>query len=293
MIDAPDRATITSEASPRACEAAGASVLAVVLTHSAPRALARCLAAIEAQRVRPRRVVVVDNASEPRAAPTAARTPVDLVRLDVNSGPAGGHATGLTHFLEAEETLAWVMDDDCVPEPGCLEALLDRHRAEQRPAVVLPFYWLDRKAGWGEFRPAWCGFLACKQVVEAVGVPRADFVWWAEDTEYLQWRVQRLGFPLLEEPDAVVEHVPEQRMHGRPPWKIYYEVRNTVYFRLYVQRRPYRRFRRMAKTLLKTFGQIVVREDRKAAKLRAYVRGLADGLTCRLGLRMPLGDSTR
>ena len=36
-------------------------------------------------------------------------------------------------------------------------------------------------------------------------------------------------------------------------------------------------------------GQIVTREDHKGIKLCAYVRGVFDGLTGRLGLRVPLG----
>ena len=64
-----------------------------------------------------------------------------------------------------------------------------------------------------------------------------------------------------------------------------------MFFRLYVQRKPYRRFKWLARSLPKLLGQIVVREDHKAAKLGAYGRGLFDGLTGRLGLRMRAGVS--
>jgi len=114
------------------------------------------------------------------------------------------------------------------------------------------------------------------------------FSWSTTRAEYLQWRVHVAGIRVEHEPDAQVEHRRVRWVTTRPVWKVYYEVRNTVFFRLYVQRRPFTRFKRMFRTLGKLFGQIVSREDHKVAKLAAYARGLFDGFTGRLGLRMPL-----
>jgi hypothetical protein len=47
----------------------------------------------------------------------------------------------------------------------------------------------------------------------------------------------------------------------------------------------------MFRSLSKLLAQIVVREDHKAAKLVAYSRGVFDGLTGRLGLRVPVGGA--
>ena len=92
------------------------------------------------------------------------------------------------------------------------------------------------------------------------------------------------------EPGAVVEHRRVRDVTTRPVWKVYYEVRNTVFFRLYVQRKPYTRFRRMARSLGKLLVQVVRADDHRLARAGAYVRGLFDGLTGRLGLRVPLDD---
>ena len=80
------------------------------------------------------------------------------------------------------------------------------------------------------------------------------------------------------------------RRTGRAPAGVEGVLRGAQhrFFRLYVQRRPFTRFKRMFRTLAKLFAQIVSREDDKVAKLAAYARGLFDGLTGRLGLRMPL-----
>jgi hypothetical protein len=48
----------------------------------------------------------------------------------------------------------------------------------------------------------------------------------------------------------------------------------------------------MTRSLVKILGQILLREDRKLAKLTAYTRGVIDGLRRRMGIRMPLNDST-
>ena len=54
--------------------------------------------------------------------------------------------------------------------------------------------------------PSWCGFVVARQIVEAVGLPMAELFWWAEDTEYLQWRIPEAGYQ-----QQVV-----QRRHRRP-----------------------------------------------------------------------------
>lgn len=263
-------------------------ILAIVLTHDAPEALARCLDAIDAQTTPPDRVLVVDNASAVPAVAGERRVPVDVVREAGNGGPAGGHAAGLTRFLDGDLDAAWVMDDDCVPEPECLAHLRERLGAEPGGGIVFPC-WIDAATGEGHFRTAWCGFLADRATIAHLGVPRADFVWWAEDTEYLQWRPHREAIRVEQEPRARVLHARVRWVTTKPVWKYYYEVRNTVFFRLYVQRKPFRRFKWMTRTLVKLLGQIVLREDHKATKLLAYARGLLDGVTGRLGLRVPLG----
>jgi GT2 family glycosyltransferase len=265
------------------------SVLAIVLTHDAPAALDRCLAAIDAQTRPPERVLVVDNASVEAARAGSRGVVVDVRRSEQNTGPAGGHALGLEVFLHSGADLAWVMDDDCIPDPDCLDRLLTRHAAAPVDVPVFP-YWIDARTGQGTFKPAWCGFVVSRRRVAEFGLPRTDFVWWAEDTEYLQWRVHVAGLEPEYALDAIVVHDRVRGTATKPVWKVYYEVRNTVYFRLYVQRKPFRRFKWLSRSLLKLMGQILLREDRKGAKLAAYGRGVLDGLTGRLGVRVPLGD---
>jgi GT2 family glycosyltransferase len=262
------------------------TTLAVVLTFEAPHALAECLTALAAQERRPDAVLVVDNASS-----VPAQATVDELALDIevrvsrqarNTGPAGGHAAGLQAFLASGAERAWVMDDDCVPEPACLARLLAAADAAPGPRLVFPS-WVDDATGKVTNFPAWCGFVLDREIVAAVGLPREDFFWWAEDTEYLQWRIPEHGFESLRVDDAVVHHRRTRVATMKPAWKIYYEVRNTLYFRIYVQRFKWSRVRRLFRTLARTLARIVLREDDKARKLRMYGRGVVDGLTRKLG----------
>jgi GT2 family glycosyltransferase len=262
-------------------------VLAIVLTHNAPGALDRCLAAISEQTRRVDDVLVVDNASDPPAAPAGRDLPLRVLRRETNDGPGGGHRAGLEAFLVSGADMAWVMDDDCVPDPGCLAALLDHYGTLKKDRAVLPL-WVDGVTGVGSFLPAWCGFLLSATLLGRVGLPRAEFVWWAEDTEFLQSRMIDAGLRPAHAPEAVVTHLRVRTGPSKPAWKYYYETRNTIVYRVYFQRLTWWHARLLTRSLVALLGQILIREDHKIRKIAAFGRGVLDGATRRMGMRVPL-----
>jgi GT2 family glycosyltransferase len=182
-----------------------APVLAVVVTHNARHSLEQCLDALAKQSVLPQTTLVVDNGSVPPIDDVIGAFPgVQLIEQD-NQGPAGGHATGLEAFLDspASEAWAWVMDDDCVAEPDALAALLRRADADPDAGVVFPRV-VSASDGARHAGVGWWGFLVHRRVVERVGVPIRELFWWAEDTEYLHWRIPREGILTANALDAVV-----------------------------------------------------------------------------------------
>jgi rhamnopyranosyl-N-acetylglucosaminyl-diphospho-decaprenol beta-1,3/1,4-galactofuranosyltransferase len=258
---------------------------ALILTHNAPAALQRCLSAIGSQTRPPTAILVLDNASDP---------PVDLARTDVgiairvlrsqtNLGPAGGWAMALEHFLGDSYDWAWVMDDDIIPEPDCLERLQDRAYAETGPAFVFP-YSKQPDGTLGDWS-AWSGFVIAKEIVEKVGVPRAELFWWAEDTEYCKWRIPNAGFPGVMVPDALVHHDAIRQGGGVPTWKYYYETRNLIYLHLHIMRRlgwfPRNFARLMARAFLREKGGHLKRS-------LAIAAAIYDGIVGRLGIRYPV-----
>lgn len=263
------------------------TVLAIVLTHNAPAALRTCLKSIAVQSHAVDGVLIVDNASETPAAEVVRTVKLGLmpvpsvVREPVNTGPAGGYARALEIFRNSTFDLAWVMDDDAYPYPNCLEQLLGQESSSAGATFVFPL-WVQAD---GEVtrHTAWCGLLLSRSIVEEVGLPRADYFWWAEDTEYLMWRIPRAGYPLHHCDTAVVRHVKARSPWGNPPWKYYYEARNTTHYDVWIRHRVRRLPRKLGLLVLRALA----RERRgRGIRLLMIVRGVADGITARLGQRI-------
>ncbi|MHB1613271.1 MAG: glycosyltransferase [Actinomycetes bacterium] len=267
-------------------------VLAIVLTFNAPEALGQAVRGIAAQGELVGHTLVVDNASRvpvdvgQLAEATGLRPgSLEVLRLPENTGPAGGHAAGLARFLElGEYTHAWVMDDDVAPGPGCLAGQLALAAGLPAASAVYPQV-VDVATGRVENYPGWFGLLLPRPVVERAGVPRADFFWWAEDTEYLHHRLPGVGVGVHSAPDAVIRHSGVRRTPVRPPWKVYYETRNTIYYRWHVQGHRAGAVRLMAWSLIR-LGAAASRGPGRGPRLAAYGRGLADGVRGRLGKTM-------
>ena len=261
----------------------GRRILALVLTHNAPQALARCLAAIGAQDDVPEEVLVVDNASQPPVAQSQLPRPgrsLRVIRSEVNCGPAGGWAIALRYFLANDFTHAWLMDDDIVPEPKCLANLWDAASEAPTSAFVFPIsIQPDGSVGrWG----SWCGFLISREIVETVGLPMEELFWWAEDAEYCEWRIPRAGFPRHIVDGAVVHHDAVRQGGHIPTWKYYYESRNSLYYHLHVMHRVGRYPRKVTSLVLRAI--LRQRRDRLGC-ITAMCRGLYDGARGRLGIR--------
>lgn len=96
----------------------------VVVTKDRPRELARLLASLVAQTVRPDEVLVVDNGSGPEVAAAAAAFEASLpLRLVVEPEP-GIPAARNRGIHEARGDLVLFTDDDCEADPRWVERLV-------------------------------------------------------------------------------------------------------------------------------------------------------------------------
>ena len=267
------------------------SVAALILTFDAPESVVECVRVSLAQDRPPEEILVLDNAGATLAERSLDEAGlllpgVTVLRADANLGPAGGYAAALEWFAGSAHDVAWVMDDDCRPEPDALGYLEARAAQEPKPTVVFPQE-IDGADGSTLNNPSWSGVWLPREVVETVGLPRADFVWWMEDTEYLRLRMRAHGIPVVRDAEARVVQSRARRGGDPPVWKVYYETRNSAYVRFHIKNRAAMGvwIGRMARRL----GVLLVREQMRAAKLGAFVQGLADGIRGRLGKRFPLG----
>jgi GT2 family glycosyltransferase len=290
---------------------AGPRVAAVVVTWNRRDLLLESLAAIEAQSVRPETCVVVDNAStDGSAAAVRERFPqVRLLRLGCNTGGAGGFAAGIAEALTVDADLIWLMDDDTVPHPDALEALLGartRYTAAGHPppaVLASSVVWTDgrrhpmntprpkplagreeraaaEQAGCIPIRSAsFVSVLVDAAATRRLGAPVADYFLWNDDFEFTT-RLIRSG-PGLFCPASRVVHKTREfgSTDSDPGARFYYEVRNKVWM--------FSRSRSLAPWEKVLFGGSTLRRWartlRRSRDRPTLWRGLRDGL--RDGLR--------
>lgn len=241
-------------------------VVAVVVAHDRRALLLEALGALAGSTAPLAAAVVVDNASSDgsgdaaRALGEQRGLAVDLVRLDRNTGGAGGFAAGLAQALAHHAPdLVWLMDDDTVPTPTALAELLAvRGRyaalAGQVPVVLASrVVWHDgrdhpmntprRRPGTGARRSelaaraggtpvrsaSFVSLLVDAAAVRAHGLPVADYFLWNDDFEY-STRLLRDGVG-LHCPGSVVVH--KTAVFGGtdadPGARFAFEVRNKVW----------------------------------------------------------------
>ena len=233
-------------------------VVAVVVTYNRRELLLESLAALHAQSRAPDAVIVVDNASsDGTAAAVRDRYPaMALAELARNTGGAGGFACGMALALADAADLVWLMDDDTVPEPGALHALLEaRGRYPGGPPAVIAsrVVWTDGRAhpmntprpkpfasraereaaaaaGCIPIRSAsFVSILVDAALCRERGLPQADYFLWNDDFEFTT-RLLR-GTAGLLCPDSVVVH--KTKTFGStdvdPGPRFFYEVRNKIW----------------------------------------------------------------
>ena len=288
----------------------GPAVVAVVVTWNRRDLLVECLAAVRAQTLPPSHLVVVDNASTDGTAELlAAEAGLDVVRLEANTGGAGGFAAGIERGLTFEPDLVWLLDDDTVPTETALQRLASAwstYEGDRRPAVLASrVVWTDgrdhpmntprprpgasaaeRRAaaavGCVPVRSASFVSIACDAAtVRERGLPVADYFLWNDDFEY-STRLIRGGVGLAV-PGSVVVH--KTRTFGStdadPGERFFYEVRNKTWlFTRSTGLSPAEKLlyggstaRRWARTFARS-------RDRRTLA-RGLRRGLATGLTTR------------
>jgi rhamnopyranosyl-N-acetylglucosaminyl-diphospho-decaprenol beta-1,3/1,4-galactofuranosyltransferase len=181
-------------------------------------------------------ILVVDNASTDGTGEWLRSTEgesehVHARLLTDNTGGAGGFHEGLRWAVERGADLAWLMDDDGMPEPDCLKTLLAYDGAldfwgpvvvdeADHTRLVFPIRLpgstrvvhamgdVRAAAGDGLIRDIvipFNGVLLTRALVQEIGLPRAEFFIWGDDHEY-RMRAERSGARIATVVDARVLH---------------------------------------------------------------------------------------
>jgi rhamnopyranosyl-N-acetylglucosaminyl-diphospho-decaprenol beta-1,3/1,4-galactofuranosyltransferase len=291
-------------------EASLPRVIAVVVTYNRLELLLEALSAVCSQTRAPDAVIVVDNAStDGTSAALRTRFPsVQVAELDHNTGGAGGFASGAALALAAAADLIWFMDDDTVPQPDALRAMLEaRGRYPGTPPALMAsrVVWTDGRAhpmNTPRVKPfatqseraaaAACGCLPIRSasfvsilvdagVCRQRGLPQADYFLWNDDFEFTT-RVLRGNTGLLC-PASVVVH--QTRVFGAadtdPGERFFYEVRNKIWMlRSAAPLSPAERVLYGGSTL-RRWARTFARSRDRAVLSSALARGVAAGVRTR------------
>jgi len=236
------------------------SVAVVIVTFNRADLLVGMLDGLAAQTHRPDAVIVVDNASTDHTrAVLDARDdlPLHVTTTGTNLGGAGGFHLGVRAAYDSGFDRVWLMDDDVVPAPDCLAALMavDEdcliavredlsgalvekaaiHFDLRNPLAIRPkrstvdTAYVDRASmpALVEVQNvAFEGFMVRRSVVAKIGFPDPEFFIFYDDAEYAV-RARVAGRHIWAVRDAVlVRQLDFNQQHDLSGWKGFYMYRN-------------------------------------------------------------------
>lgn len=192
----------------------------VVVTYNRLALLRECLAAIEKQTYPIHKVIVIDNCStdgtEDFLKAYAVRPQFQVIRTEQNIGGAGGFSLGVKTSALGGGDYTWMMDDDTIPSPEALEALMQTaSQSNDIGFVCSKVLWTDNTIhprnmpgglkkdtiennGITACRCEVCTFvsvLVSSRAAYKVGLPIKEFFIWFDDIEYTL-RITRAGFKI-------------------------------------------------------------------------------------------------
>jgi rhamnosyltransferase len=300
------------------------SIATVTVTYNPAKILSQQINALKAQTYPIAEFIVVDNASSDGTCEMlASRYPdVTLLPLSENVGVGGGYSAGLEYAaLQRKYDWVWILDQDSVPHPNALAALLDPlasinedtakigmlASSMAHSTTQLSYPGLVWNSGWKAPRreestkPVWfadavisSGSLVSRETVQTIGLPRADFFMDFVDFEYCL-RLRRKGYLIAVVRDSLLEHsIGEPRLvqilgfrrawADHVPWREYYLSRNYK-FTINAYYPGLKSSVYVLGRLLRHALGITLFGARKAECLRMMWMGYQDGRAGRLGIR--------
>ena len=297
------------------------SITAVVVTYNRRGLLIRCIEHLRQQTVKLDNIIVVNNGSTDGTAEWLnSQTDLEVIHQE-NVGGSGGFYRGIQHAYENGYDWIWCMDDDVYPEPNCLENLLNQN--DEKVGILCPLRKQEGKVFVTEIKRfnltnpfkslhvdalspqdvkdkdfvniegiAFEGPLIKREVVERIGLPNKELFLLYDDSDY-GYRAVLTGYQIRLVTKAVLnkelffandDRVTQVR---KGKWKLYYHIRNTVFFnRLYGKNVWVRNLRSLC-VLLEYEGyalkNLPFNNKYNIADMKIFFRAYLDGMKGRLG----------
>lgn len=288
------------------------TVAAVVVTYNRLNLLKECINALRKQTYGLDDIIIVNNSSTDGTKEWLEEQNGLIVITQENSGSAGGQYTGIKCAMEKGYDLIWIMDDDAVPQHDALEALMKSDPISFSDCVALSNTVLDYenniilmhrrninlKTLTGAVIPetsykepffkvglaTFVGLLVFKHAIKKVGLPREDFFYQFDDSEY-SLRLSRIG-SIYNISSSVIIHPNDKKLYSREGVlniREYYSQRNRIYtYKLYSKNKLIFFFRLVKEVILNILGIMAFRRQ-KWIRLKIYLLSLTHGLSGKLG----------
>ncbi len=237
------------------------NILAVINTHNRLALLQECVHAVRTQTHPVSGILVINNGSTDGTAEWLQQQADIKSITQPNKGGSFGFCTGIREAYAQGPDWIWLMDDDTVPTPTALEALVAQldslgDEAEHFGFLSSKVIWVDGEEhsknrvpllkqqpsiNNGQLQLAKSGtfvslFLS-RKAIEQTGLPLKDFFIWFDDVEYTE-RIRLNGLKGGYVPTSVVVHKTPDNLHNsmftddkNALWKYRYGIRNKLYMR--------------------------------------------------------------
>jgi GT2 family glycosyltransferase len=203
-------------------------------------------------------IIVLDNASTDGSVPAiqAAFPDVQIIPLEKNLGYAGNNNVGICAALALDAEWVFVLNEDTVLAPDCLEQLMIVGQSDPQIGIVGPMVYHHNEpnviqtaggklgrdwSAWhlaqneldrGQFQQPhdvdWisgCAILVRRAVIDQVGMLDQRFFYYWEETEWCM-RAREAGWRIVHAPQAKLWHKGVQRDYHPSPSVTYYSTRN-------------------------------------------------------------------
>jgi GT2 family glycosyltransferase len=291
-------------------------VITVILNTNRREDTLACLASLDRGTYQNHHIIVLDNASTDGSvlAIQAAFPAVQIIELAQNLGYAGNNNVGIQAALAQGADWIFVLNEDTILAPECLEELVRVGERDKRVGVVGPMVYhhneptVIQSAG-GKLGRNWesqhiaqnqpdtqqftashdvdwisgCAILVRRAVIEQVGMLDERFFYYWEETEWCV-RATKNGWRIVHVPLAKLWHKGVQRDYRPKPSVAYYNTRNRLLL-LMKHRAPLRTQIAVWAQLARTLTSMTLRPNWRSARGHrdAMLRGTIDFLRHRWG----------
>lgn len=235
-------------------------VIAIILNTNRKADTLECLHSLRGQSYPNQRAIVLDNHStDGSVAAIRAEFPeVEIIAIGENQGYAGNNNVGIEAALQQGADWVFVLNEDTVLAPDCLENLIREGEANPQIGILGPMvyhhdepgiiqsagamltkYWAGVHLGQNEpdqgqfaalHRVDWisgCAILLRRAAIQSAGMLDSRFFYYWEETEWCV-RVGKAGWQIVHVPAAKLWHKGVQRNYQPKPSLYYYDARNHL-----------------------------------------------------------------